>query len=106
MKFLVDNQLPTALAQYLRERGFDCQHVLEAGLGDALDSEICRHAEFEKRIINQQGRRLFLFRQTTRCENQSHLGSLGELPNSGTFGRIRAFLAQYRILPEDGRPNY
>ncbi len=62
MKFLVDNQLPTALAQYLRERGFDCQHVLEAGLG--------------------------------------------ELPNSGTFGRIRAFLAKYRILPEDGRPNY
>ena len=34
MKFLVDNQLPTALAQYLRERGFDCQHVLEAGLGN------------------------------------------------------------------------
>ncbi len=95
VKFLVDNQLPTALAQYLRERGFDCQHVLEAGLGDALDSEICRHAEFEKRIINQQGRRLFLFRQTTRCENQSHLGSLGGIaelrhfwPHSSVPGQI------------------
>jgi predicted nuclease of predicted toxin-antitoxin system len=51
VKFLVDNQLPTALAQYLRKRGFDCQHVLEAGLGDALDSDICRYAELQERII-------------------------------------------------------
>ena len=51
MKFIVDNQLPVALAQYLRERGFDCQHVLEAGLGDAHDSEICRHAELQGRVI-------------------------------------------------------
>ena len=51
MKFLVDNQLPAVLAQYLRKRGFDCLHVLEAGLGDALDSEICKHAELEGRII-------------------------------------------------------
>ena len=51
MKFIVDNQLPVALAEYLRKGGFDCQHVLEAGLGDALDSEICRHAELQGRII-------------------------------------------------------
>ncbi len=51
MKFVVDNQLPSVLAQYLRKRGFDCQHVLEAGLGDALDSDICRYAEQEGRII-------------------------------------------------------
>jgi predicted nuclease of predicted toxin-antitoxin system len=51
VKFVVDNQLPTALAQYLRKRGFDCQHVLEGGLGDALDTDICRHAEVQERII-------------------------------------------------------
>jgi predicted nuclease of predicted toxin-antitoxin system len=51
VKFLVDNQLPAALAQYLRKRGFDCQHVLEAGLGGALDSEICRQAELQERIV-------------------------------------------------------
>jgi predicted nuclease of predicted toxin-antitoxin system len=51
VKFLVDNQLPVALAQYLRKRGFDCQHVLEAGLGDALDSDIRRHAELQERIV-------------------------------------------------------
>lgn len=61
MKFLVDNQLPTALADYLRKRGFDCQHVLEAGLEDALDSEICRHAELEERIIISKDEDFFYF---------------------------------------------
>ena len=51
MKFLVDNQLPAALAIFLRKRGFDCQHVLEAGLGEALDAEICRYARIQERII-------------------------------------------------------
>ena len=51
MKFIVHNQLPVELAQYLRDRGFDSQHVLEAGLGDARDSQICRHAELQGRII-------------------------------------------------------
>ena len=51
MKFIVDNQLPVALAEHLRKLGFDCQHVLDANLSDALDSEICRYAELEDRII-------------------------------------------------------
>jgi predicted nuclease of predicted toxin-antitoxin system len=51
VKFLVDNQLPPALAQYLRKRGFDCQHVLDVGLAESLDSEICRYAEVQDRII-------------------------------------------------------
>ena len=61
MKFLVDNQLPAILAQYFRKRGFDCQHVLEAGLGDALDSEICRYAEVQGRIIITKDEDFFYF---------------------------------------------
>lgn len=51
MKFLVDNQLPAALAQHLRTRGLDCQHVLDVGLAEAVDVEICRYAEGHGRII-------------------------------------------------------
>ena len=51
MKFIVDNQLPVALAEYLRDRGLDCQHVIEEGLGDAADRVICRHAELQDRLI-------------------------------------------------------
>ena len=61
MKFIVDNQLPVALAQYLRDLGFDCQHVLEAGLGDAIDSDICRHAELQERIIISKDEDFFYF---------------------------------------------
>jgi len=51
VKFLVDNQLPMALAQYLRTRGFDCQHVLEIGLAEASDADICRYATGDERVI-------------------------------------------------------
>ena len=40
MRFLVDNQLPVALAVYLREKGLDCEHVLELGLAEASDAEL------------------------------------------------------------------
>lgn len=51
MKFLVDNQLPAALAVYLRKKGLDCQHVLDAGLAQATDAELCRYATANDRII-------------------------------------------------------
>ena len=51
MKFLVDNQLPQALAEHLRKRGHDCQHVLDVGLSDASDVAICRYAEAQERIL-------------------------------------------------------
>ncbi len=51
MKFLVDNQLPKALAEHLRAQGQDCQHVLEAGLGDASDISICRYAKAQDRVL-------------------------------------------------------
>ena len=44
MKFLVDNQLPTALARFLASRGVDCQHVLDVDLGGATDAAIWNYA--------------------------------------------------------------
>jgi predicted nuclease of predicted toxin-antitoxin system len=51
VKFLVDNQLPVALARDLQTRGFDCQHVLEVGLAEASDTEVCRYADQQGRVI-------------------------------------------------------
>ena len=51
MKFLVDNQLPAALAVYLRKKGLDCVHVLEAGLAQASDAELCKYATENGRTI-------------------------------------------------------
>lgn len=51
MKFLIDNQLPAALADYLKKRGFDCAHVLDVGLGAASDAEICKYAIAQQAVI-------------------------------------------------------
>lgn len=51
MKFLIDNQLPPALAQFLRRRGFDCEHVLDIGLSQSSDVDLGRYAENHGRII-------------------------------------------------------
>ena len=44
MKFLVDNQLPVALARYLTSRGYECEHVEDAHLDRASDAEIWQYA--------------------------------------------------------------
>jgi predicted nuclease of predicted toxin-antitoxin system len=44
VKFLVDNQLPTALARFLASRGVECQHVLDIDLGGATDAAIWNYA--------------------------------------------------------------
>ena len=44
MKFLVDAQLPPALAGWLREAGHEAQHVEDVGLREAEDRAIWAHA--------------------------------------------------------------
>lgn len=45
MKFLVDAQLPPALAGWLQERGHDAEHVFAIGMVAATDAAIADHAE-------------------------------------------------------------
>ncbi|HEV2330184.1 MAG TPA: DUF5615 family PIN-like protein [Verrucomicrobiae bacterium] len=44
MKFIVDAQLPPALAHWLREAGHEAQAVREVGLREAEDGDIWNHA--------------------------------------------------------------
>ncbi len=44
MKFLVDAQLPPAVARWLRDNGHDAQAVREVGLREAEDDDIWKHA--------------------------------------------------------------
>jgi len=45
MKYLVDNQLPAALARFLETNGFEASHVYDLGLNLALDREIWAYAK-------------------------------------------------------------
>ena len=51
MQFLVDAQLPPALAQFLRESGLEADHVYDIGLAKADDNEIWREATKKKSVI-------------------------------------------------------
>ena len=51
MKFLIDNQLPAALARFLTTHGHDAQHVLDLQLAEAADVAIWRQAGFEGRVV-------------------------------------------------------
>ena len=44
MKFLIDAQLPPAVAGWLREAGHDAAHVEDVGLREAEDGPIWTHA--------------------------------------------------------------
>ncbi|MGH8017427.1 MAG: DUF5615 family PIN-like protein [Opitutaceae bacterium] len=44
MKFLIDAQLPPALARWLREAGHETEHVEGVGLREADDTAIWAHA--------------------------------------------------------------
>ncbi len=45
MRFLIDAQLPPALAGWLRDGGHDAEHVFEVGLLSATDAGIATYAE-------------------------------------------------------------
>ncbi|MEO7294797.1 MAG: DUF5615 family PIN-like protein, partial [Candidatus Limnocylindria bacterium] len=44
MRFLVDAQLPPALALLLREHGHEAEHVTDIGPADATDADLWRYA--------------------------------------------------------------
>ncbi len=44
MRFVVDAQLPPALACLLESHGYQAEHVADSGLRDAADSQIWLHA--------------------------------------------------------------
>jgi predicted nuclease of predicted toxin-antitoxin system len=51
VKFLVDNQLPAALARFLASRGLDCQHVLDLDLAEATDAAIWDFADHNDCVV-------------------------------------------------------
>ena len=44
MRFLIDAQLPPALARILREKGYKAEHVENVGLRHAKDTEVWMYA--------------------------------------------------------------
>jgi len=51
LRFLVDAQLPPALARWIADRGHQAEHVLDVGLQAAGDTAVWEHARQEAAVI-------------------------------------------------------
>jgi predicted nuclease of predicted toxin-antitoxin system len=51
VRFLVDTQLPAALARWLREKGHEADHVLDVNLAQSKDTPIWRYAHEHGAVI-------------------------------------------------------
>ena len=51
MRFLVDAQLPPALARYLAARQHTAEHVYDIGMGDAPDREVWHYASINNAVL-------------------------------------------------------
>jgi len=51
MQFLIDTQLPSALARYLIAQGHQAEHVLELEMAQAKDKVIWNYAKANRAII-------------------------------------------------------
>jgi predicted nuclease of predicted toxin-antitoxin system len=51
VRFLVDNQLPAALARFLKSKGHDASHVLDIGMAQSEDHHVWAHAAADGSIV-------------------------------------------------------
>ena len=85
MKFLVDAQLPPALAQFLRSKGHEAKHVLDIDLVRTDDTTIWNHAcqsalviitkddDFRDRVLLSEPKTSVVLLHVGNCSNRALL---------------------------------
>ena len=51
MRFLIDAQLPPALARFLADQGHEAEHVFDIGMNNAEDADIWTYAQTNDAVI-------------------------------------------------------
>ena len=98
MRFLVDEQLPSALARWISARGHEAEHVFDVGLGGADDAEIWRYAKMAKVIIITKDQDFVALARTDSSVNVVWLRS-GNLPRRALLEQMeRVFENVYDAL--------
>jgi predicted nuclease of predicted toxin-antitoxin system len=67
MRFLVDTNLPPALAEWLTTQGHEAMHTSELGMAAAKDSAIWEHAQATNACIVTKDED-FVLLKTSRCD--------------------------------------
>ncbi|MFM9974153.1 MAG: DUF5615 family PIN-like protein [Beijerinckiaceae bacterium] len=95
----MDEQLPPALAEWLRARGHEGLHVLETGLGGASDTVIFSFASQENYVIITKDADFAIRRKQGTPVVWLHLGNL---PTRLLLGRFAQAFDEVREALEQG----
>jgi predicted nuclease of predicted toxin-antitoxin system len=88
VKFLVDAQLPPSLAVWLRDQGYEADHVLTIGMLDARDGDIWSRAVADDCIIVTKDRDFAGWAFSRRPRPQIVWLRCGNLPKRALFAHL------------------
>lgn len=89
MKFLIDQQLPPLLAEWLRQEGFEASHVRELGLSTASDALVWQTAVQTGSVVVTKDEDFIRFRQASGQAGVVRV-RLGNCSNLDLIARIQS----------------
>ncbi|UPJ65918.1 DUF5615 family PIN-like protein [Bradyrhizobium sp. 191] len=78
MLYLIDAQLPPALAEALRRAGYDAAHVAEFGMANAIDGVIWNEATSRSAVLVTKDRDFSLLRVAKSQGTDRAVGARGQ----------------------------
>jgi predicted nuclease of predicted toxin-antitoxin system len=103
VRFLVDQQLPSALAVWLRSQGQLAEHVRDIGLRDATDAEIWEAALQTGAVIVSKDED-FVIRRSVTGGPQILWLRMGNVANAALLGQMAQVWIEACALLENGEP--
>ena len=104
--FLVDNQLPTALARFLTSRGVECRHVLDLDLDGASDAAIWEYANRNDCIIISKDEDFLYMANVPSAKARLIWVRIGNYSHQGACCSGGTLVAQDRSRIKGGRARY
>lgn len=102
MIFLVDNQLPQALAGYLVSRGHQARHVHDLGMDEADDQVIWKYAAENGCVIVTKDEDFFTLSLQTGTKNQVVWVRLGNCRTPALLAAFETFLPKLTQALQQG----
>jgi predicted nuclease of predicted toxin-antitoxin system len=100
--FLVDNQLPQALARFLISRGHKAEHVLDLGMDEAGDLAIWNYAGKNDCVIVTKDEDFISLSLQTGSKNQVVWARLGNCRTTALLAAFEAALPQLTRALQQG----
>ena len=94
MRFLIDAQLPPALALQLAAAGHEAAHVTEIGHGGATDADIWSHAISTKSVIVSKDGDFAILAKGSRPGPQVLWVRLGNVSNKALWSALEPLLPE------------